>query len=59
MYVSVCAHVKIFLIQQMRWKEKKSYFGRKVIILCFVDLILEEINYLTNYKTKLNFKSNP
>ena len=24
MYVSVCAHVKIFLIQQMRWKEKKK-----------------------------------
>ena len=40
-------------------REKKNYFGGKVIILCFVALTLEEINYFTNYKAKLNFKSNP
>ena len=27
-------------------REKKNYFGGKVIILCFVDLTLEEFNYL-------------
>ena len=48
--------LKFFLIQQMRWKKrKKSYFRGKVIILCFIGLTLEESNYFTNYKTKLNF----